>query len=55
MAAAQWERNYALLRAFVEREGHANVPRSHEEDGVIGSRLKRSLVEDRKSVGRERV
>ena len=33
MAAAQWEQNYALLRAFVEREGHANVPKSHEEDG----------------------
>ena len=31
--AAQWEQNYALLRAFVEREGHANVPKSHEEDG----------------------
>ena len=33
MLAAQWEQNYALLRAFVEREGHANVPKSHEEDG----------------------
>ena len=31
--AAQWEQNYALLRAYVEREGHANVPKSHEEDG----------------------
>jgi len=31
--AAQWEKNYALLRAFVEREGHANVPQKHEEDG----------------------
>ena len=30
--AAQWEKNYALLRAFVEREGHANVPNRHEED-----------------------
>ena len=25
--------NKQLLRAFVEREGHANVPKSHEEDG----------------------
>ena len=33
MLAAQWEKNYALLRAFVEREGHANVPRKHVEDG----------------------
>ena len=33
VAAAQWEQNYALLRAFVEREGHANVPQKHEEDG----------------------
>ena len=33
VAAAQWEKNYALLRAFVEREGHANVPDRHEEDG----------------------
>ena len=33
VAAAQWEKNYALLRAFVEREGHANVPQRHEEDG----------------------
>ena len=32
--AAQWEKNYALLRAFVEREGHANVPQKHEEDGA---------------------
>ena len=33
VAAAQWERNYALLRAYVEREGHANVPATHKEDG----------------------
>ena len=31
--AAQWEKNYALLRAFVEREGHANVRKSHKDDG----------------------
>ena len=33
VVAAQWEKNYALLRAFVEREGHANVPERHDEDG----------------------
>ena len=33
VAAAQWEKNYALLQRFVEREGHANVPRKHVEDG----------------------
>ena len=43
--AAQWEKNYALLRAFVEREGHANVPRRHEEDG---ERLGRWLSRQRK-------
>eukprot|EP00908_Phaeocystis_cordata_P006597 Transcript_17215.p1 GENE.Transcript_17215~~Transcript_17215.p1 ORF type:complete len:704 (-),score=227.76 Transcript_17215:191-2302(-) len=31
--AAQWEKNYALLQRFVEREGHANVPATHVEDG----------------------
>ena len=31
--AEQWERMFSLLRAFAEREGHANVPRSHVEDG----------------------
>ena len=31
--AEQWERMYGLLRAFREREGHANVPRSHVEEG----------------------
>ena len=33
VAAAQWEKNFALLQAFVEREGHANVPKKHVEDG----------------------
>ena len=40
LAAAQWERNFELLRAFVAREGHANVPRRHVEDGEnLGSWL----------------
>ena len=35
VAAEQWEKNYAALRAFYDREGHANVPRSHKTaDGL---------------------
>ena len=30
----QWERSFALLEQFKEREGHCNVPDSHDEDGV---------------------
>ena len=30
----QWERNFALLEQFQEREGHSNVPFDHEEEGV---------------------
>ena len=29
----QWERMHGLLVGFVEREGHARVPRCHVEDG----------------------
>jgi hypothetical protein len=28
-----WQRGLELLRRFVEREGHARVPRNHQEDG----------------------
>ena len=31
--AERWERMFGLLQAFRDREGHANVPRRHEEDG----------------------
>lgn len=30
----EWELRYRLLHQFVDREGHALVPQSHEEDGV---------------------
>ena len=40
--ADQWERAFALLEQFQEREGHVNVPQRHEEDGVqLGSWLDR--------------
>ena len=32
--ADQWERSFALLEQFKEREGHCNVPQGHEEDGI---------------------
>jgi hypothetical protein len=34
----RWERNFALLEQYKKREGHCNVPHSHEEDGMkLGS------------------
>lgn len=33
-ADARWEDNFALLKAYVSRVGHARVPQSHVEDGV---------------------
>ena len=32
--AEKWERHFALLEQYCEREGHCDVPRSHEEDEV---------------------
>lgn len=32
-AAEHWERMFALLATFREREGHVNVPQAHIEDG----------------------
>ena len=32
--ADQWERNFTLLKKYKKREGHSNVPKTHEEDGV---------------------
>ena len=46
--AEQWEQNFVLLEQYKEREGHCNVPNSHEEDGVkLGTWLK-SLRQVRK-------
>ena len=32
---AQWEHNFGLLSAYRAREGHADVPFQHEEEGVM--------------------
>ena len=32
----QWEKNYAALRAFYDREGHANVPKRHKTADGLG-------------------
>jgi len=42
----QWERNLALLEQYKEREGHCNVPDSHQEDDV---RLGRWLTRQRQT------
>jgi len=51
VVAGQWERNYALLRAYREREGHANVPKRHVEEGEklgvwLGTQRKRHQARD---------
>ena len=39
-AEQRWERNFALLKTFSEREGGCKVPERHEEEGVkLGSWL----------------
>ena len=35
VTAEQWERMYGLLRAYRKREGHANVPAQHKEEGEV--------------------
>ena len=32
---SEWDRHYAALVKFVEREGHANVPTKHVEGDVM--------------------
>ena len=34
VSTAQWEQAFAALVRFTEREGHAIVPKTHEEDGL---------------------
>ncbi|MGV7633065.1 Helicase associated domain protein [Mycobacterium kansasii] len=47
-----WERGYAVLVTFTEREGQASVPKEHVEDGVrlgewvIDQRVKRDKLTD---------
>ena len=32
LVAEQWEKGFAALQKFHEREGHCRVPRKHQED-----------------------
>jgi hypothetical protein len=34
LPSAIWDETFALLKQFIKREGHCNVPISHTEDGV---------------------
>jgi Helicase associated domain len=38
----KWDRGYAALVRFVEREGHANVLKEHVEDGAMLGRWVRN-------------
>ena len=48
----RWEMNFALLAAFVAREGRARVPRHHVENGV---RLRTWVNSQRRSYNKERL
>ena len=45
----QWKNNYLLLVKYQQREGHANLPLSHKEDGVnLGWWLERQRRQKKK-------
>ncbi len=55
---SKWEQGFAALQTFVLREGHARVPKDHDEDGVplgtwVGNqrefRARGSLADDRQA------
>ena len=49
VSVARWEYNFDLLKTFVEREGHCDVPNRHEEDGEpIGDWLAKQRTKFRK-------
>ena len=50
-----WDQKYAVMKIFVEREGHARVPKGHIEDGVkLGAWVTEQRAE-RHSLSPERV
>ena len=55
--ADQWERNFSTLVQYKEREGHCNVPFSHEEDGIkLGAWLyKQRLIRRNDSLRADRI
>ena len=56
LLAEQWERMHGLLRAYREREGHANVPKQHVEDGErLGGWLDNQPAEALQGAGVERM
>ena len=47
---AQWLHNLGLLSAYRAREGHADVPKSHDEEGVmLGAWLIKQRAECKKA------